>query len=73
MSTAGLARRRASASRSTGLRRWSGFIASAAWARGAHYFHTPPASGEVDRNRLTPVGRALDQLGVEPAGVQTQA
>ena len=33
--------------------------------RGAHYFHTPAAGGEVDRSRLTQVGRALDHLGVE--------
>ena len=33
--------------------------------RGGHYFFTPEAGGEVDRNRLTQVGRALKQLGVE--------
>ena len=27
--------------------------------RGAHYFLTPEAGGEIDRNRLTQVGRAL--------------
>ena len=32
--------------------------------RGGHYFHTPKA-GEIDRNHLTQVGRALKQLGVE--------
>jgi transposase len=36
--------------------------------RGAHYFLTPEAGGEVDRNRLTQVGRALGQLGVEHIG-----
>ena len=36
--------------------------------RGAHYFHTPKAGGEVDRGHLTQVGRALEQLGVEPIG-----
>lgn len=33
--------------------------------RGSHYFHTPQAGGAVDRTRLTQVGRALAQLGVE--------
>lgn len=33
--------------------------------RGSHYFHTREAGGEVDRTRLTQVGRALDRLGVE--------
>ncbi len=33
--------------------------------RGAHYFHTSVAGGEVDRSRLTQVGRALERLGVE--------
>jgi hypothetical protein len=32
--------------------------------RGAHYFHTPKAGGEVDRGHLTQVGRALEQLGL---------
>src|ERR1700694_2595286 len=27
--------------------------------RGSHYFHTPEADGPVDKDRLTPVGRAL--------------
>jgi hypothetical protein len=36
--------------------------------RGGHYFFTPQAGGEVDRNRLTQVGRALKQLGVEHIG-----
>lgn len=33
--------------------------------RGAHYFYTPTAGGEVDRSRPTQVGRALERLGVE--------
>ena len=33
--------------------------------RGSHYFYTPEAGGEVDRSRLTQVGRALAHLGVE--------
>ena len=33
--------------------------------RGAHYWHTPAASGPVDRDNPTQVGRALKQLGIE--------
>jgi transposase len=33
--------------------------------RGSHYFLTPKAGEEVDKQRLTQVGRALKQLGVE--------
>jgi transposase len=33
--------------------------------RGSHFFHTPKAGGGVDRTRLTQVGRALTQLGIE--------
>lgn len=33
--------------------------------RGSHYFHTPEAGGKVDKTRLTQVGRALKQLGIE--------
>jgi transposase len=33
--------------------------------RGAHYFYTPTAGGEVDRSRPTQVGGALERLGVE--------
>jgi transposase len=33
--------------------------------RGSHYFHTPKAGEPVDRERLTQVGRALKQLGIE--------
>ena len=36
--------------------------------RGGHYFFTPEAGDEVDRHRLTQVGRALKQLGVEHIG-----
>jgi len=33
--------------------------------RGSHYFYTPKAGEAVDKDRLTQVGRALDQLGIE--------
>lgn len=33
--------------------------------RGSHYFYTPKAGEAVDKNRLTQVGRALKQLGIE--------
>ncbi len=33
--------------------------------RGSHYFFTPKAGEEVDKDRPTQVGRALKQLGVE--------
>ena len=33
--------------------------------RGSHYFHTSKAGGKVDKDRLTQVGRALGQLGIE--------
>jgi len=33
--------------------------------RGSHYFFTPKAGEEVDKDRLTQVGRALKQLGIE--------
>ncbi len=33
--------------------------------RGSHYFYTPEVGGKVDALRLTQVGRALAQLGVE--------
>ena len=35
--------------------------------RGSHYFRTTKA-GEIDRSHLTQVGRALEQLGVNPIG-----
>ena len=33
--------------------------------RGSHYFLTSKAGGKVDKQRLTQVGRALNQLGIE--------
>jgi transposase len=33
--------------------------------RGSHFFHSPKAGGPVDKNRLTQIGRALAQLGIE--------
>jgi transposase len=33
--------------------------------RGGHYFYTAQTGEEVDRNRLTQVGRALSRLGIE--------
>lgn len=33
--------------------------------RGSHYFFTPKAGEPADKQRLTQVGRALDQLGIE--------
>ncbi len=33
--------------------------------RGSHYWYTPKAGGKVDKERLTQVGRALSQLGIE--------
>jgi transposase len=33
--------------------------------RGGHYFHTPKAGGKVSRDKLTQVGRALAELGIE--------
>src|SRR5271169_6834200 len=36
--------------------------------RGAHYFRTAETGGKIDRSRLTQVGRALEQLGVEHIG-----
>jgi transposase len=33
--------------------------------RGSHYFFTPKAGEQVDKDRLTQVGRALNQLGIE--------
>lgn len=34
--------------------------------RGSHYWLTPEEGGRVDKIRLTQVGRALKQLGIEP-------
>ena len=33
--------------------------------RGSHYWFTPEAGGKVDKQNLTQVGRALQQLGIE--------
>lgn len=33
--------------------------------RGSHYFYTPAVGGKVDKSRLTEVGRALRQLGID--------
>jgi transposase len=33
--------------------------------RGSHFFHTPTAGAVVDKSRLTEIGRALAQLGIE--------
>lgn len=33
--------------------------------RGSHFFHTPKAGGGIDQSRLTQIGRALAQLGIE--------
>lgn len=33
--------------------------------RGSHYWYTPEAGGKVDKSRLTQVGRALQQLGIQ--------
>lgn len=33
--------------------------------RGSHFFHTPKAGAAVDKSKLTQVGRALAQLGIE--------
>jgi len=33
--------------------------------RGSHYFYTPEVNGKVDKSRLTEVGRALRQLGID--------
>ena len=33
--------------------------------RGSHYFHTPKAGEKASKSRLTQVGRALRQLGIE--------
>lgn len=33
--------------------------------RGSHYWHTPEAGGKVDKENLTQVGRAMQQLGIE--------
>jgi transposase len=42
-----------------------GLPASLYTDRGSHYFFTPKAGETVDKERLTQVGRALKQLGIE--------
>jgi hypothetical protein len=42
-----------------------GLFANLYTDRGSHYFLTPLAGGKVDKQRLTEVGRALKQLGIE--------
>jgi len=42
-----------------------GLFSSLYTDRGSHYFYTPKASGEVDKARLTQVGRAFGQLRIE--------
>ena len=42
-----------------------GLFASLYSDRGSHYFLTPEAGGKVDKHKLTEVGRALKQLGIE--------
>jgi transposase len=42
-----------------------GLFSSLYTDRGSHYFHTPKAGEPVDKGRLTQVGRALAQLGIE--------
>jgi transposase len=42
-----------------------GLFASLYTDRAGHYFHTPTAGGKVDKGRLTQVGRALAQLGIQ--------
>ena len=37
--------------------------------RASHYFHTAEAGGKVDKTKLTQVGRALQQLGIEHIAV----
>lgn len=41
-----------------------GLFSSLYTDRGSHYWHTEKAGGKVDRNRLTHVHRALQQLGI---------
>jgi transposase len=43
----------------------NGLFSSFYTDRGSHYFLTPEAGGKVDKTRLTQVGRALSQLGIE--------
>jgi hypothetical protein len=41
--------------------------------RGSHFFHTPKAGERVDKQRLTQVGRALRELGVQIPAYSPQA
>lgn len=43
----------------------AGLFSSFYTDRGSHYFFTPKAGEKVDKSRLTQVGRALAELGVE--------
>lgn len=43
----------------------NGLFSSFYTDRGSHYFLTPKAGGKVDRGKLTQVGRALAELGIE--------
>jgi len=43
----------------------NGLFSSLYTDRGSHYFLTPKAGAAVDKDRLTQVGRALAQLGIE--------
>lgn len=43
----------------------NGLFCSLYTDRGSHFFHTPKAGGPVDKSRLTEIGRALAQLGIE--------
>ena len=42
-----------------------GLFCSRSADRGRHYWQTPGAGGKVDKNNLTPFGRAMNQLGIE--------
>jgi transposase len=42
-----------------------GLFSSLYTDRGSHYWHTPEAGKKVDKTRLTQVGRAMAQLGIE--------
>jgi len=38
--------------------------------RTGHFFHTPKAQQQVDRRQLTPVGRAMKDLNIQPPTTQ---
>jgi len=44
---------------------WKGRFCALYSDRASHFFDTPKAGGPVDRRRLTQVGRALKELGIE--------